>query len=248
MSSPFHQKLNKIKDSITKALQEVNNPIAAFDADGTLWPIDMGETFFDYQIKNQLVKDLTKDPWQDYQNLRKEIPQKAYLWLAQINKGYPLETVRSWAHEALQNADNFSIFDEQKEIIDFLHEQNVAVYVVTASVKWAVEPAAEKFNIPAERVIGIETKTEQGLVTDIQAGPITYREGKVEALLEKTNQQKPFFVSGNTMGDFKLLESSSHIKLSITSAPEGDSNYETEQIIYKHSLENNWFNLNYLLK
>ena len=95
-------------------------------------------------------------------------------------------------------------------------------------------------------MIGIVTEVKDDIISEIQGGPITYREGKVNALLEKTNGQKPFFASGNTMGDFQLIESSTHIKLAISSVSKEHSNYATEQKLAGHALKNSWYHLNYL--
>ncbi len=234
--------LKTVLETLKETLPQIENPVAAFDADGTLWPIDMGETFFSYQINNQLV-ELPEKPWEYYLNMHAERPRDAYLWLAQINKGQKLSQVQAWAQQACDEK-NVSVFNEQKEIISFLHDNNVDVYIVTASVKWAVEPAAKLYNIPASNVIGIVTDVNDGVVSDVQGGPITYREGKVAALIEKTGQ-KHFYGSGNTMGDISLLEEATHMKLSVSSAPEDDSNYKSEQTLKKISTDNKWFQFEY---
>lgn len=237
--------VNNIKKTIVETLKGIKKPIAAFDADGTLWPTDMGETFFRYQINNKLVP-LPDNPWDYYIKLHDEKPKEAYLWLAQINKGIALTQVRDWAQAAVDEKKDFEIFSEQKQIIDLLHENNVPVYIVTASIKWAVEPAAKKFNIPFDNVIGINTKIENNIVTDIQGGPITYKQGKVNALLEHTHNTKPFFASGNTMGDISLLESATHHQITIRSADQSNSNFESEETLNKISTDNKWFQFNYL--
>jgi len=237
--------VQNLKDTLIQTIKNTENPIAAFDADGTLWPTDMGEIFFRYQIQNKLVP-LPDNPWDHYIKLHDKKPKEAYLWLAQINKGQSLDTVRGWAQAAVDAKPNFEIFAEQKQIIDLFHEHNVPVYIVTASVKWAVEPAAKKFNIPFDNVVGIVTELDNNIVTDKQGGPITYREGKVKALLEHTNNAMPFFASGNTMGDISLVESATHHRLTIRSADKSNSNFDSEESLKEISDKNNWFQYNYL--
>ena len=235
--------VDEIKNKIDLALVDVNKPVAAFDADGTLWPIDLGESFFNYQIDQNLLPALPEEPWKHYEKLQTIEHKSAYLWLAQVNKDHPIETVRNWAQEAVDKNPQFSTFAFQKEIVSYLQEKNVEVYIVTASIKWAVEPGAKAYGIPQENVIGIETMVENNLVTDTQKGPITYREGKVKKLLEYTGGTKPFFSSGNTLGDLALLESASHVQLTVSSAPSDDRNYESEQELKSIATKNNWYQI-----
>ena len=234
--------LKEFKSKVDEALRDRKcNPIAAFDADGTLWASDVGENFFKYQFKNELLKGLPADPWAYYQNMYANERSKCYLWLAQINRGVPIEQVRKWARESVKiHLNDMGEFNGQKEFISYLHKKGVKVYIVTASVKWAVEPAAELFQIPPENVIGIETKIENGLVTDEQVGPITHGTGKVDGLLEKTGGKHPFLAAGNTQSDRALVESATHLKLVIGSAPQDHEHFETEQFMQNLAKEKGW--------
>lgn len=218
-----------------------DRPVAAFDADGTLWTVDMGELFFQWQINSGLL-ELPKDPWAHYENLKKEkSPQAAYLWLAQINAGKNINDVRAWSRASFESNQPIPTFEFQHQIIKKMHDLKFEVFIVTASIAWAVEPAASLYNIPAENVIGVKSRIVDGLVTEEQDGIITYKAGKSEALLERTQGKYPCFVSGNTEGDLSLLESSTASRLVVASAPEDDSNYETEQKMQALAKERNWY-------
>lgn len=230
---------NRINTTLDQVLKEDSSPIAAFDADGTLWDIDLGETFFHYQIDNKLV-DLPKDAWNHYETMKAADPKKAYLWLAQICKGQTLEQVHLWAREGVSAAAPIPVFMEQKKLIDLFLKKGVRIYIVTASVKWAVEPGAEMLGLKKENVIGIETLVENGIVTDRQKGLITYREGKVSALLEQTGGKKPFFASGNTMGDYQLLQSATHLSLAVSAASRDDKLFKTEQELQDYAVKHGW--------
>src|SRR5688572_24129583 len=130
-----------VETAIDKALAQDHAPVAAFDADGTLWDIDLGEAFFMYKIDRRLVP-LPEDPWDYYVQLKKrnDDPREAYLWLAQILNKLPFEKVQKWAMEAVQAAHPLPIFPDQKKLIELLRSRGVRVVIVTASVKWAVEP------------------------------------------------------------------------------------------------------------
>jgi len=230
----------------SKALN-LSNPekkiYAAFDADGTLWNTDMGEIFFHWQIKHlklEAFKKIPTDPWTHYQQLKKDNPPKAYLWLAQICEGYTISEVQSWAESALNEAPAFNLFSAQKELINLLQSMSVKIFIVTASVKWSVEPAARLYNIPADQVIGVHTKIVNGRVTSHQQDSITYRSGKVEALLNKTSGTKPFLCSGNSIGDLELLASATDFSITVRSESEGSSLFETEEKLYQEAIKNRW--------
>lgn len=223
--------------------KNLNQPIyAAFDADGTLWDTDLGENFFQYQIDQKIVS-LPKDPWNHYNEMKKinNDPRTAYLWLAQINSGQKLADVKNWAQEAFNELKPSPIFSEQKKLIELLLKNDVQIFIVTASIKWAVEPGARALGLNEDNVIGIETFVKDGLVTDVGMEPITYRQGKVEALLKKTKNTKPFLSSGNTIGDLELVKAATHFHLCVSAAAQDEKLYRSEHELQTEAKKNNWW-------
>lgn len=219
---------------------------AAFDADGTLWNIDAGETFFQYQIEHGGLRGLPPDPWAYYHEWKEKDPPAAYLWLAQINQGQPLSQVRRWAQECLKKQNNWPVFPAQLRLIQWLRSWGVRVFVVTASIKWAVEPFAQLLGFHYDDVIGVETKIHNGMVTNELSGVITWKEGKSQALLEKTQGVLPLLCAGNTMGDAALISCSQLIKLAVSCSTEGDEIFETELSLQKMARENRWLSHSFL--
>ena len=233
--------LNSIKQQIDEALAKENShPIAAFDADGTLWSMDMGEAFFKYTVENSLVNNLPESPWEYYLELHNRDPLAGYLWLATIYDGHRLEQVREWSTASINAIDEIGLFECQKQIISYLQKKQVEVFIVTASIQWAVEPAAKFFNVPTENVMGVKSKVSNGIISCNQDGPITSKQGKVDGLLKRTGNKKPFFVAGNTFSDLPLLESSSHIRLVLNSAPKGHHLYEVEVKMQEIAKKHGW--------
>lgn len=230
-----------IEKNIELVLKQQLNPVAAFDADGTLWDTDLGENFFQYLIDQKLV-ELPKNPWTYYQNLKTKNndPREAYLWLAQICQGNDLTTIHNWAKKAVEDKMSIPIFDEQKRLVEFLLNKNIQIYIVTASVKWAVEPGAELLGLSKDNVIGVETEVIENKITEKQKGIITYKQGKVDALLQKTKDIYPFFASGNTMGDFNLLCSATHVSLAVSAASRDDKLFRTEDDLQNEARAKNW--------
>jgi phosphoserine phosphatase len=238
------EKLQKLLDDLEKRRPK-GRAVAAFDADWTLWDTDLGEGLFHYQIQNKLV-ELPPDPWGEYNRMKVELGNRAaFLWLAQINKGVSLAKVREWA-EAGVASKPLPVYDEIPVILSKLKSLDVEIYVVTASIKWAVEPGARRLGLTFDQVIGIETEVVSGVVTDKQHGVISYREGKPEALLAKTGGVHPYFAAGNTEGDKWLLESSTHLRLVMSSAPEDQENWATESKMLALAQERDWYSHRYL--
>lgn len=231
----------RIREALAEEKKQHARPVAAFDADGTLWDTDLGEHFFKYQIQEKLLSGLPADPWRHYRDWKENgDPRPAYLWLAQVNQGNHLERVREWAESAVRAHEPLPIFPEQRKLVEFLRAEGVQVYIVTASVRWAVEPGSLRLGLGFDDVIGVETSVENGVVTASPAGHMTYREGKAEALLLKTKGQRPFLTAGNTMGDFHLLQSASRVALAVGAAPEGHELYPTEEKLREEARKNNW--------
>lgn len=228
--------------------RQAQNPkgpwIAAFDADGTLWDTDMGENFFEFQIQSKAVV-LPADPWKHYEDLKKVDLPAAYLWLAQINAGQKLATVQSWAEDAFLKAQPIRYLEAQQALIKSLRDLDFQIYVVTASVKWAVEPGARRLGIPPENVLGIKTLVQGDVLTDQADGPITYREGKAHALLQATSGVRPLFCSGNTLGDEHLLQSSSGLRLAVISQKPGEDVYPTEIALQTLAKSQGWLTADY---
>ncbi len=240
--TPFSfDKMLKIRKAAEAALKDGAEPLAAFDADGTLWDMDMGETFFEYQIANKLLANMPDDPWQYYLDLHKRDTPAAFLWLAQINRGIKLSTVREWAHSAFEAIKPVPIFGEMKDLVTDLKKFGVDVYVVTASIKWAVEPAAEFIGIPAENVIGVQTEVVDGIVTDRPGPIVTWREGKVTGLLEATGRRRPFLCAGNTMGDLALLDCATHFRVVNAAVGPEHANRESEQKLVEVARKRGWY-------
>jgi phosphoserine phosphatase len=232
----------KIEAALQRMKLEKARAVAAFDADGTLWDTDLGENFFQYQIDHRLV-ELPTDPWIHYLEMKKVNgdPRDAYAWLAQINHGVSLEKLREWSAAAYDGVQPKPIFSEQKRLVELLLSYEVEVYVVTASITWAVEPGAKAIGIKPQNVIGVETVVKDGTITTEKILPITYRAGKVDALLKRTGGKLPFLCSGNTIGDFELLTAATEFQLAVSAASRDDKLFKSENELQTLAAEKNWW-------
>lgn len=243
---PFSPELkNRIKrglDQIAEAYAKSSErPLAAFDADGTLWDCDIGENFFDHLITQARLASMPEDPWHYYAT-GKELGHTPtfYRWLADILAGRPLTEVQSWAREALAPLTPLPVFADIRELIEELRQREFQVCIVTASVKWAVEPAAEELGFATTEVLGIENKVHLGKVSLEPLGSLTWREGKLARFQEVFAKRSPDFAVGNTMGDFFLLEGARSLALAVGAAKRGEELFETEEALRKEAIERGW--------
>lgn len=239
-SPTIWQKIESTLNDLKKTSSDLKLT-AAFDADGTLWDTDLGENFFEYQIENKLV-ELPNEAFKYYNELKKlnNDPCLAYLWLAQVNKNQNIQTVQNWATKAYNEVQPNPIFSEQKKLVNLLKLHQVEIYIVTASVKWAVEPGAQALGIDSDHVIGVETEIHNNIITDIPIYPVTYRQGKADALLMKTKNIKPILSSGNSIGDFELLKLATHLQLAVSAASRDDLLFKSESELNTKAIEHGW--------
>ena len=232
---------------ITAALEvarDLGRPaLAAFDADGTLWDTDIGEGFFEFELREGLLSGLPPDPVARYREMKLVDKPAAYAWLAQINAGHALEQVRAWARAAVDaRPGGLPIFASQRRLIDHLRSLNFEIYVVTASIKWAVEPAAARLGIDADHVLGITTHVSAaGVVGTEWTLPITWREGKAERLLQATGGRRPVLASGNTYGDIALLESATDVRLAVSTQSAAGELHEEERRLWAEAEARGWY-------
>ncbi len=240
---PFSKSLwDLIRSGLDQAQKSLPPPwIAAFDADGTLWDCDVGENFFHYQIKNSNLPNLPKDPWQHYLEWKKRDRLAAYLWLAQINRGQNIDNVLAWAKQSVDQSSDFHIFDSQALLIKELQSRGIEVFVVSASVEWAVVPPAALLGIPRNNVIGVRTKIAGGIVTDQGEFPVSWGPGKPMALAQVAHGKNLVLASGNTHGDAPLISGASHVRLAVRSNSNTQGPlWQSEIDLFKIAQEKSW--------
>ena len=231
--------LDKLMTSIERVQHGLSHRIAVFDADGTLWPEDVGFGFFEYQVKNNLLP--YKDFFKNINECYRDNQIKTCSIILQKNKGVLFDQYISWCKEFFKT-DPLKVFSFQKKLIKYLKKLDVTVYVVSASPQWVVEQAVKYYELPIDCVVGLKTVVDgEGFITDQLVYPLSMDSGKVTAFLEKSKNLYPFFVSGNTLSDLDLLESSTHIQFVVAQAQKEERQYGSEQILLSIARQKNWF-------
>ena len=232
--------LDHLMAVIEQAQQGLSHKIAVFDADGTLWPEDVGFGFFEYQIKNQLLAE--GDFFQNINEFYKENQSKTCSLILQKNKGVSSDQYISWCRDFFKT-DPLRVFSfSKKSSLEYLKDLGAAVYLVSASPQWVVEQAVKYHDLPVDVVVGMQVVLDsQKVMTDQMVYPLSVGSGKVSAFLKNSQHRTPFFVSGNTISDLDLLESSTHIKCVVAKAQKGERQYESEQVLLSIARQKKWF-------
>lgn len=180
-----------------------------------------------------------------------------YAWVAQLQAGYTPDEVRAMARSAyLENAWApegatqtvgtttgvtawVRIYDQMRDLIGALQENEFDVWVVTASPQLVVDAISEQVGVPADHVLGIRTTLAGGKTTAALQGCgtvadgvntiITFDEGKrcwinkvifreppASQLASNADLSKrPVFAAGDSDTDIAMVKDATDLKLVI---------------------------------
>jgi len=190
----------------------VANPggLAAFDFDNTILEGDLSET-----ILEELDRADSRDLIAEYEAHCAANTRDGYAKL--------VETLLVGKTELEVRAHTRAILDAHlakgtlrlrpafMELIWFMQRYDWEVWVVTASPAVVIGVAAQRVGIPASRVLGMWCEPgPDGHFMAPTREPITYRQGKVEALLGATEGRAPTFAAGDALTDLELLHSAQY--------------------------------------
>lgn len=209
-------------------------PILAFDADQTLWSGDIGCDVFAAQIRQAKFHDEVRplfeaeltslgishatelDTVPMARALLSEFEHGRYadapssVMMALAFAGYSYSELSAFAREVVE-----SVLHERRlnapiqQILRWASSAEVESYIVSASLKAAVEVGAERFGIPADRVIAMVPRVEDGrCVLELDGGSV-YGPGKVDAI-ERTVQGRTLIAAfGDSAGDVYMMRRAS---------------------------------------
>jgi phosphoserine phosphatase len=121
-----------------------------------------------------------------------------------IHNGLSLAKVREAAKQFFAEHVQKNIFTDMQELTRRLAEQGCELWAVSSTNNWVVEVGAEKFGIPAERVLAATVAIEAGCASD-RLLRVPTDELKASAIREAINRPVDA-VFGNSMHDFHMLE------------------------------------------
>jgi phosphoserine phosphatase len=227
---------------IIGSAKQSGRKVAVFDADGTLWRGDIGEAFFQEQLKAGTLSNPPKQEqlWDYYWNeVINGDTAKAYGWLAQWNAGRSEQEFNKECDAYFEKHWKSQIFSPVRTLAQSLNDAGFEVWVVSASPKWIVAAGAKLYGIAFDRVVGSAVSVVSGKLTGDLAHEVPYRAGKFR-LIERFIQTAPLFAAGNTLWDRELMSASKGIALAICSENESEPNYKSEQQLQDLARERGW--------
>ncbi|MCB9675008.1 MAG: haloacid dehalogenase-like hydrolase [Alphaproteobacteria bacterium] len=196
-----------IRDALERMVVEHRGGLAALDFD---------DTIIDGDVSVALLRDMDRnDPRElvaEYEADCAKDVRYGYARLVETLIGGRTELeVRDHVRAVLERglADgSLRIRPELRELIWALQRYGWTVYVVTASPAVVIHVAAQQVGVPSDHVLGMWCAPgPDGRFLRPTREPITYRQGKVDALLAATGGRTPDFAVGDAMTDLEMLGS-----------------------------------------
>ncbi len=181
--------------------------VAVFDCDGTLWSGDAGGGFLHWSIEQGLVSRSTSD-WIDSRYrvylAGKTSEEQICGEVVQIYAGLRDQEMRAAAAQYFQEFVQKRIFPEMAAVVAALQQAGTEIWAVSSTNKWVIAEGVRALGIPEERVLAVELRIVDGLITseivDVPSGA-----GKAKALV-RAGLPHPDAVFGNSVHDLAMLE------------------------------------------
>lgn len=199
---------NEFLDSIVRLQPRV----AAFDCDGTLWPGDAGERFFDWELKQGDVVDAALDrPMRNRYAAYKrgEVDETAMCGeMVTMHRGIAESRIMDAASRFFDQFFVAQIFPEMRELVRRLQENSCEIWVVSSSNEWVIRGGMKYFGIPESRVLAAKVELEGPTLTD-RLIRVPSGTGKPQVLREivKKDVDAAF---GNSCWDTEMLAMAKH--------------------------------------
>lgn len=127
---------------------------------------------------------------------------------------------------------------EMRDLVGVLRESGWEVWVISGTPQWVVEAFAEMYRVAPERVIGMQREIVDRKIALTVAPPVSYGDGKLGAYQARVSRSDPpLLVAGDSLGDWKLLESAEELRLLI----EPIKTPLRDFALWRQSLGEQWF-------
>ena len=225
------QFVEKVTDPSNSDFVPVEDRIAVFDNDGTLW----SEQPYYFQLGFMLdrVKALAPQhpEWRDKEPFKsilegkldgiaksgeKGVVELGMVTHAGMTTDEFSKIVTDWfasaKHPKTEQPYNRMTFVPMRELLDYLRANDFKTYIVSGGGVEFMRPITEEaYGIPPEQVIGSSIKTQYALEADV---PVLKRLPEIDFIddgpgkpvgINRTIGRRPIFIAGNSDGDYEML-------------------------------------------
>ena len=212
MSAAEAQTFLPITNDFLESILRLKPRVAAFDCDGTLWSGDVGERFFDWELREgNLVSPALDRPMRARYAAYKrgEVDETTMCGdMVTMHRGIPEAKLMAAAVRFFDEFFVDQIFPEMRELVRRLQENGCEVWAVSSSNEWAIRAGMKHFGIPESRILAARVELDGGNATD-QLLRVPSGSGKPEALREVVKKEIDV-AFGNSRWDVEMLAMAKH--------------------------------------
>jgi len=185
--------------------------VAAFDCDGTLWSGDVGESFFDWEIKQGVVRaEVGRAMRARYAEYKagKVSEDDMCGEMVTMHQGISEPVMMRAATAFFEEFFVAQIFPEMRDLVRRLQAAGCEVWAISSSNEWLIRAGMKHFGIADHRILATEVELDNGIISN-RLVRIPSGSGKPRALREvvKKDVDAAF---GNSRWDSEMLAMAQH--------------------------------------
>ncbi|MFH1811712.1 MAG: HAD family hydrolase [Pseudomonadota bacterium] len=186
---------------------EREGELVAFDADGVLWPGDMGEDFIEWLLDEGALD--ARAAWADYRGRYPANDPQGCLVLASFYAGMTPSRLRTQVERFWQQRPP-PLDERTTGVMTRLHDAGFEVCVVSGTVRALLLPVLQI--LPVQHLLALELAVDSpGVYTGAAIGTATFGEGKARALRAVAGSRPVRVAVGNSGLDIAMLELASDL-------------------------------------
>jgi phosphoserine phosphatase len=189
-----------------KIVLESKPTIAVFDCDGTLWPNNSGEQFFDWTMERRLVSVAVSERMkQRYTEYREGNVGEEEMCgeMTTMYAGVSLAEMEKAAVRFFDECVRPNYFAELRRLVNSLAQQGCELWAVSSTNEWVIREGIRDFGIPAQNVLAATAECAEGIVSE-RLNCMPSGEGKAVAIREVIKRPVDA-VFGNSIHDAAML-------------------------------------------
>jgi phosphoserine phosphatase len=191
--------------------------VAAFDCDGTLWSGDVGEGFFDWEMRESYVfadgpsREILRRQWRDRYGAYKrgEVDETTMCGeMVTMHAGISAARMMEAARRFFDQFFVAQIFPEMQELVRRLQQNGCEIWAVSSSNEWVIRVAMKHFGIPEDHVLASKVELDGDLASN-RLIRVPSGAGKPQALRGVVGKEIDAAL-GNSRWDTEMLAMAKH--------------------------------------